>query len=107
MLYYGNELVFRTIPDTTYIVNIYGYKRVGDYSGNAVGDEPYDGTSDNLPFDHWLRYVAYGAALEYAMDYSIDPTRIQIISKTYARHRELVLTRTHNQIKISRCVPRF
>jgi hypothetical protein len=97
MLYYGNEFVFRTIPDTTYLVNIYGYKKAAEYSGS----------NEQLAFDHWLRYVAYGAALDYAMDYSIDPTRIQIISKTFARQRELMLTRTHNQIKISRCVPRF
>ena len=27
MLFYGNQFVFRTIPDQAYIVNIYGYKK--------------------------------------------------------------------------------
>jgi len=98
MLYHGNEFVFRTIPDTTYLVNIYGYKRNPDFATSGT---------DELPFDHWLRYIAYGAAMDYAADYSIDPQRMQIISKNFAKQRELMLTRTHNQIKISRCLPRF
>ena len=98
MLYHGNEFVFRTIPDTSYTINIYGYKKNTDF--DSTGDPP-------IPFDHWLRYIAYGAAMDYAADFSIDPQRMQIIAKNFAKQRELMLTRTHNQIKISRALPRF
>src|SRR5210317_556112 len=98
MLYHGDEFVFRTIPDTGYTINIYGYKKNSDFDSDG---------NTALPFDHWLRYLAYGAAMDYAADYSIDPQRMQIIAKQFARQRELMLTRTHNQQKISRCLPRF
>jgi hypothetical protein len=99
MLYYGNEFVFRTIPDdNVYRVNIYGYKKSGDFSN--VGDP-------ELPFDTWMRYIAYGAALDYANDYCLDPVRISMISKTFNTQRSLMLSRTHNQIKNSRCLPQF
>ena len=98
MLYYGKEFVFRTIPDTSYNVYIYGYKKNDDFATD--GD-------DLIPSDYWLRYIAYGAALDYANDYSIDPSRMSIISKTFNRQRELLLTRTHNQIKNNRSFPRF
>ena len=32
MLYYGDEMVFRTIPDTSYLVQIYGYKIVPEFA---------------------------------------------------------------------------
>jgi len=48
MLYYGNEIVFRTIPDQEYTIRIYGYKKNEELSTD--GDPP-------LPFQEWYRYI--------------------------------------------------
>ena len=98
MLYYGTEMVFRTIPNTSYLVNIYGYKVVPQFSSD--GDP-------QIPYDYWMRYLAYGAAKEYATDYRYDDAVQAKIDKGFARQRKLLLTRTHNQIKQVRCYPRF
>lgn len=98
MLYYGNEMVFRTIPNTSYLVQIYGYKVVPEFS--STGDP-------QLPYDYWLRYLAYGAAKEYAQDYRFEDSAMAKINAGYARQRKLLLTRTHNQIKQQRAYPRF
>lgn len=97
LLYYGNEFTFRTIPNTSYLVKIYGYKKNSDY--------PDADTS--IQYDYWLRYLAYGAANNYAQDYRFDPNTKAQIEKGFARERKLMLTHTHNQIKNSRCLPRF
>jgi hypothetical protein len=98
MLYYGTEMVFRTIPNTSYLVQIYGYKIIPRFS--EEGDP-------QLPFDYWMRYLAYGAAKEYATDYRFDEKSLARINASFARQRKLLLTRTHNQIKQQRCLPRF
>jgi hypothetical protein len=98
MLYYGGQFVFRTIPDTTYLINIYGYKKNPDYT---------DVGNPELQHDYWLRYLAYGAALNYATDYRFDEGAKGSIKRSFDRERSLLLTRTHNQIKNSRGIPRF
>ena len=98
VLYYGEELVFRTIPNTSYQVKIYGYKQNSDYSEDQ---------DDTLQFNYWVRYLAYGAALNYAMDYRFDPQTLAGIKSGQMRERKLLLTHAHNQIKQSRCMPRF
>lgn len=98
MLYYGKELVFRTIPNTSYDVKIYGYKQNFDFS--TSGDP-------ELPFDYWLRYIAYGAALNYAEDYNLDAAKKASIERCFNRESKRLLTRTHNQRKVSRSYPRF
>jgi hypothetical protein len=98
MLYYGNELVFRTIPDTSYDIYIYGYKIQPRFSSD--GDP-------EIPYDYWMRYLSYGAAYNYALDYRLSDNDINRIHSTYARERALLLTKTHNQIKHQRAFPRF
>ena len=98
MLYYGTEMVFRTIPEQEYSVIIYGYK---EYAG--FGDEG----NPALPFDRWMRYVAYGAALNYARDYRYEASALNHLKVEFAHERKLMLTRTYNQRKLSRCIPKF
>ena len=98
MLYYGTEFVFRTIPDTEYTIILYGYKIASNLS--SEGDP-------EIPFDYWLRYLAYGAARNYAADYRFAAEETARIEKNYSRERKLLLTRTHNQRKVSRSLPRF
>lgn len=97
MLYYGNEFTFRTIPNTSYLVKIYGYKKNNDYPDE---DEP-------IQFDYWLRYLAYGAAANYARDYRYEQQQLAQIVSNFSHERKLMLTHTHNQIKMSRAMPRF
>ena len=98
MLYYGTQLVFRTIPNTSYDIFIYGYKMIPAFSGD--GNQP-------LPFDYWMRYLSYGAAMNYARDYRFDTEKRAQLQTDFAHERKLLLARTHNQIKISRSLPRF
>jgi hypothetical protein len=96
VLYYDSQLVFRTIPDDSYTINIYGYKQNPELS--TVGDP-------EIPFDYWLRYVAYGAALNYAKDYRFDPQTLQMIKSSFQSERKLLMARNHNQIKTQRGMP--
>jgi len=90
MLYYGDELVFRTLPDVSYNVILYGYKRSA-----TVSEE-----NESLPFDWWLRYAVYGAAFNYATDYRYDAKDLGRIEKAFSKERKLLLTNTHNQVKL-------
>ena len=98
MLYYGDEMVFRTIPDTSYDVTIYGYK---EHEGFGDDGNPA------LPFDYWMRYIAYGAALNYARDYRFETNDLNQLKTEFAHERKLLLTRTYNQAKLNRAKPRF
>jgi hypothetical protein len=98
MLYYGTEFVFRTLPERPYLINIYGYKIIEDFS--SEGDP-------ELPQDYYLRYIAYGAALNYARDFRFDDSDIAKIQRTFQSERKQLMTRTHNQVKMNRAYPRF
>lgn len=98
MLYYGNQMVFRTIPNTSYLVQIYGYTIVPAFSED--GDPA-------IPFDYWMRYLAYGAAMNYARDYRFEPDKLSLLKDAFTHERKQLLTRTHNQRKMQRCMPRF
>lgn len=103
MLYYGHEFTFRTIPQKPYLVKIYGYKKNAEFpqlGEVSIGD-------NDLPFDYWLRYLAYGAIMNYARDYRYEDSAIAKIEKYFASERKLLLTHAHNQIKMSRSMPRF
>lgn len=106
MLYYGTEFVFRTIPNTSYNVRIYSYKQNSDFEFDPDAT-PGNPGNPAIPFDYWLRYLAYGAASLYAKDFNFEAQKRADIEKDFARERKLLLTRTHNQIKQSRSYPRF
>ena len=97
MLYYGTEFTFRTIPQTSYLVKIYGYTKNPDYPNPDVP----------IQFDYWLRYLAYGLAQNYARDFRYDAQARAQIERTFASEKKLQLTHAHNQAKMSRCMPRF
>jgi hypothetical protein len=54
-----------------------------------------------------MRYLAYGAALNYARDYRFEADKFGMLEKHFNHERKQLLTRTHNQIKQQRCFPRF
>ena len=98
MLFYGNEFTFRTLPNTSYDVIIYGYKVVPTFTN--VGDPA-------LPYDYWMRYIAYGAAMNYGRDFRFEADKLGMLNDAFRHERKLLLTRTHNQIKQQRAYPRF
>lgn len=98
LLFYGNELTFRTIPNTSYDVILYAYIKNADFDSSGNPD---------LPYDWWLRYIAYGAARQYATDFRLSPETMQNIDREFNRQKTLNLTRAHNQSKKSRGSPRF
>lgn len=103
MLYYGTEFTFRTIPNTTYQVRIYGYK-----INNTVDSGANKTTlGSNIPFSYWVRYLAYSAAMNYARDYKFDANARQLLKEDLAHETKLLLTHTHNQSKLNRAFPRF
>jgi len=104
VLYYQNEFVFRTIPNASYQIKIYGYKQNDNYPSDENGDPIVD---SEIQFNYWLRYLAYGAALNYAQDYRYEQSTLSSIKRGFDRERKLMLTHTHNQIKQSRAMPRF
>lgn len=97
MLFYGNEFVFRTIPNVAYLIKIYGYTKNKDFPDPNV----------NIPFDYWLRYVAYGAMVNYARDFRYEAQARAMIEATFKSEKKQLLTHAHNQMKMSRCMPRF
>ena len=96
MLFYGDQFVFRTLPEQAYLINIYGYKYADEITSEG-----------NLQYDYWLRYVVYGAAVDYARDYRYDSESRSMIEATFKSERKYQLTHTHNQVKHSRAEPRF
>lgn len=98
VLFYGNEMVFRTLPDTTYTVNWYGYKKNADFDSTG---------NPELPFDEWVRYIAYGAARNYAVDYGYDAQKLALIDRSFAKERKQLLKKTHNQKTVTRGYPSF
>ena len=97
MLYYGNQFTFRTLPNTAYQVQIAGYKIHPEFS---TPDDP-------LQYSNWFRYLAYGAARDYARDFRYESSVQAQINRSFASYRRLRLTDMHNQKKLSRCKPRF
>lgn len=97
MLFYDNEMVFRTIPNTAYQVRIFGYTKNDDYPSSDT----------TIQFDWWLRYIAYGAAVNYCRDYRYEASSRALIEATFKSERKQQLSRTHNQVKMSRPLPRF
>lgn len=97
MLFYDSQMVFRTIPNTAYLVKIFGYTKNPDFPSFDT----------QIEFDYWLRYIAYGAAVNYCRDYRYEASSRAMIEATFKSERKQVLLRTHNQQKMSRSMPRF
>ena len=96
LLFYGNDFTFRTIPNTSYTVILYAYIKNDDLI-----------STDSLPYDWWLRYVAYGGARQYCTDYRLSNETQANVQREFNRQKTLMLTRTHNQAKKSRGAPKF
>lgn len=98
MLYYGDTMTFRTIPDQSYTVTIYGYKE-----NRPLINDP----NQPLPYAYWMRYIAYGAAVAYARDFNYELNFFNKIQRDFLHERKQLLTRTHNQVKVVKGTPSF
>lgn len=97
VLFYGNELTFRTIPDDEYIVKMYGYKKCNNF----------EDVTDALPYDRWLRYVTYGASLDYVRDYNYSAEKIAQVKSTFSSERVQMMAHRHSELTMTRCRPSF
>lgn len=100
-----NTVVFRTVPDREYKVRIYSYKT--NTSLLPYQDEDDVTVNPPLAFDYWYRFIAYGAALNYASDYNYSQEALASIQRSFNKEKKLLLTRTHNQRKFGRAFPRI
>lgn len=87
VLFFGNQFVFRTVPDDAYTIRIVAYKQNG-----ALADE-----TDELAQDYIWRYVAYGAAIDWLTDYGQIVDNQHVLA-AYERYRDIVLRRTAVQL---------
>ncbi|MEN8236136.1 MAG: hypothetical protein ABFQ95_01085 [Pseudomonadota bacterium] len=94
MLFYNNQLLLRPVPDQAYEIKLRGYKELPSVT---------DG-STKLEQDYFLRYIAYGASLDYLTDFGDHETYTKIFP-IYQRYRSLVLTRTAAQQLTQRPLP--
>jgi hypothetical protein len=93
VLFYNDELLFRPQPDNTYAVKVLAYQ------------QPQNTDSDtDLLQDYYLRYLAYGAALDYLADFG-DFETYGPVKRVFDRYRDLVLRRTAVQRLQQRPMP--
>ena len=97
MLFYGNEMTFRTIPDDEYIVKIYGYKKRNNF----------DSTSEQIPYDYLLRYWAYGAALDYARDFNYSADKLAMLERIFRSEKNNIMFDIHKNVQMKGNNPSF
>lgn len=97
VLFYDNQFVFRTIPDKQYSVKMYGYKFNGEYPE----------ADSNIQFPYWLRWISYGAALDFATDFNYAVDKLHSLTLSYQKERKLLLLKTHGEITKQRCIPSY
>jgi hypothetical protein len=95
VLYYNNVLKLRPIPDDAYPIQI------SCYNIPLPKDE-----GENLDFDYWYRYIAYGAGLDYFADIG-DYERWNTVLPIFNKYKADVLARVTEQLNTGRAQPRF
>ena len=109
LLIYGNEFVFRTLPNTTYLVKIYGYKQITDFpttTDETTGVTELEG-NPVVPYAYWTYYLAYGAAMIYARMFRYASDVKAELERDYKHYRTQIMKHSHNFVKMSRAMPRF
>lgn len=96
LLFFDNELLIRPKADQVYTIRIRAYKElfIPTSGGNL------DATA-NIDQDYFLRYIAYGASLDYLADFGNieDYSKFEPIFK---RYRNLVMMRKAKQATTQR-----
>jgi len=93
MLFYNDEIVIRPVPDGVYTIKMRAYT-----------DLPQDLTqNDNVPQRYYVRYIAYGASLDYMADFGNDEDYAKK-KPIFDRYKSLVLKRTAEQMTTQRGV---
>lgn len=98
-LFYQDQLLLRPKPDDAYTITVKAYKSL---SVPTVGGDP-DGTAD-IEQDYFVRYLAYGASLDYLSDYGDFETYAKV-AEVFKRYRSLVLMKTAKQFRSQRPKP--
>ena len=98
LLLYNDELLIRPKPDAVYTIKIKAYKEF-QVDVTDVGTP-----ASAIDQDYFLRYLAYGAALDYFADFG-NYEDYQKATPVYNRYRSLVLKRTAIQATTQRGKP--
>jgi hypothetical protein len=96
VLYYNNQLIFRSPPDRQYGVKIQAYKI----------ESTLTGTGSEITSSYFWRYIAYGAALDIFSDYG-EVDKYQATMPAFMRYKGLVYARTNQQLQSQRTYPTF
>jgi len=99
MLFFNDEILLRPKADAVYTIKIRAYKEL---SVPSSGGE-LDATQD-IDQDYFLRYIAYGAALDYMADFG-NYENYANIEPIFKRYKNLVLMRTAKQATTQRTKP--
>lgn len=94
VLYFDDKIFLRTVPDSAYQITMIGYKTNGTV----------DDTTDELFKDYYWRYIAYGASLDWFADHG-QVDQYNLFMPVFERYRDLVLSRTAQQLINTRPVP--
>jgi len=94
ILYFDDKLFLRTVPNKAYDITLIGYKTNGTV----------DSITDELFKDYFWRYIAYGAALDWFADHG-QVDQVNLYMPIFERYRELVLSRTAQQLINTRALP--
>jgi len=93
MLFYNDEVILRPVPNDVYTIKMRAYT-----------DLPQDLTqNDNVPQRYYVRYIAYGASLDYMADFGNDEDYAKK-KPIFDRYKSLVLKRTAEQMTTQRGV---
>jgi hypothetical protein len=91
LLFYNDEIILRPVPDDIYRIRIRAYTDLPE--GITQNDE--------VPQRYYVRYIAYGASLDYMSDFGNDEDYAKK-KPIYDRYRSIVLKRTADQYTTQR-----
>jgi hypothetical protein len=94
LLFYNDEILLRPVPDDSYLIKMKGYKEI----------IPPAISNTAIPQDYMLRYIAYGASMDWLADFGEDDLMAKKFP-TFTRYRALVTSRTAVQNLTQRPIP--
>lgn len=96
MLFYGDELFVRPVPDGTYQIRLLISERPA----------PLINATDSLPENSWGKYIAYGTAIDILMDAGQDEAANRLENQFERLRAQVESKRIKNQDDL-RAIPRF
>lgn len=95
LLFFNDEITIRPKPDAVYTIRMKAYKEL-----SILNNDP----TQNIDQEYFLRFIAYGASLDYLADFANYENYAQI-EPIYKRYRNLVMMRKAKQETTQRAQP--